>query len=74
MRLLLLCSAPTAWREAADRADAITCVRVHIDQAVPRMTFTTKVNVDADGSQRGLRAAQPAGEGTGCLRPVRAPD
>jgi hypothetical protein len=29
---------------------------VHIDHAVPRMTFAMKLNVDAYGLQPGLRA------------------
>jgi len=37
---------------------------MHFDHAVPCMTFTTEVDVGADGAQRGLRAVQPAGEGT----------
>ena len=44
------------WREAADGADGLARVRVHIDHAVSCMTFAMKVNVDAYGSQRGLRA------------------
>jgi hypothetical protein len=36
------------WREAADGADGLARVRVHIDHTVPRTTFAMKVNVDAD--------------------------
>jgi hypothetical protein len=45
---------------------------MHLDDPASGVTFPTKTNLDAEGTQRCLCATQPAGQRAGILRPAAA--